>query len=64
MGTASEFREISNRGEAIDVAVAAAVPGDCIMVLGKGHESGQEINGVQHPFDDRVELRRALGVTQ
>jgi UDP-N-acetylmuramoyl-L-alanyl-D-glutamate--2,6-diaminopimelate ligase len=28
--------------------------------LGKGHEKGQEIDGVVHPFDDRVELARAI----
>jgi UDP-N-acetylmuramoyl-L-alanyl-D-glutamate--2,6-diaminopimelate ligase len=33
------------------------------MVLGKGHETGQEIGGVLHPFDDRIELRRALGAS-
>ncbi len=27
---------------------------------GKGHETGQEVAGVVRPFDDRVELRRAI----
>lgn len=31
-----------------------------VVVLGKGHESGQEIAGVVHPFDDRDALRAAL----
>jgi UDP-N-acetylmuramoyl-L-alanyl-D-glutamate--2,6-diaminopimelate ligase len=31
-----------------------------VAVLGKGHESGQEVAGVIHPFDDRVHLREAL----
>ena len=30
------------------------------LVAGKGHERGQEIAGVVHPFDDRVELAAAL----
>ena len=30
------------------------------MVLGKGHESGQDVAGVVHPFDDRERLRAAL----
>jgi UDP-N-acetylmuramoyl-L-alanyl-D-glutamate--2,6-diaminopimelate ligase len=34
-----------------------------IALLGKGHERGQEINGVVHPFDDRVELAAALART-
>jgi UDP-N-acetylmuramoyl-L-alanyl-D-glutamate--2,6-diaminopimelate ligase len=33
-----------------------AKSGDCILLMGKGHESGQEVNGVVTPFDDRIEL--------
>lgn len=55
--------EIGDRAAAIDAAVAMAQPGDCVLVLGKGHETGQEVHGVVHPFDDRDSLRRALGVT-
>jgi UDP-N-acetylmuramoyl-L-alanyl-D-glutamate--2,6-diaminopimelate ligase len=53
-------REIGDRAAAIRAAVAMAGAGDTIAVLGKGHESGQEIAGVVHPFDDRAELRAAL----
>jgi UDP-N-acetylmuramoyl-L-alanyl-D-glutamate--2,6-diaminopimelate ligase len=52
--------EIGDRGAAIRAAVAQAGPEDTVVVLGKGHESGQEIAGVVHPFDDRAELRSAL----
>jgi UDP-N-acetylmuramoyl-L-alanyl-D-glutamate--2,6-diaminopimelate ligase len=31
-----------------------------VVIAGKGHETGQEIHGVVHPFDDRDELRAAL----
>jgi UDP-N-acetylmuramoyl-L-alanyl-D-glutamate--2,6-diaminopimelate ligase len=31
-----------------------------VLVAGKGHEQGQEVAGVLHPFDDRVEARAAL----
>ncbi len=41
-------------------AVELARPGDTVVVAGKGHEQGQEIAGVVHPFDDRIELRAAL----
>ncbi len=34
--------------------------GDSVVVAGKGHETGQEIAGVVHPFDDRVVLREEL----
>ena len=53
-------REIGDRAAAIREAVALAGPGDTVVVLGKGHESGQDIAGVVHPFDDRAELRAAL----
>ena len=34
--------------------------GDVIVIAGKGHEQGQEIAGVVHPFDDRAVARAAL----
>jgi UDP-N-acetylmuramoyl-L-alanyl-D-glutamate--2,6-diaminopimelate ligase len=33
---------------------------DTVVILGKGHESGQEVGGVVHPFDDREAVRAAL----
>jgi UDP-N-acetylmuramoyl-L-alanyl-D-glutamate--2,6-diaminopimelate ligase len=51
---------IENRREAIALAVASALPGDCVVVMGKGHETGQEIAGKKFPFDDRIELARAI----
>lgn len=51
---------IVDRKAAIVRAVTLAVPGDVIAVLGKGHEIGQEIAGVKHPFDDRKELAAAI----
>jgi UDP-N-acetylmuramoyl-L-alanyl-D-glutamate--2,6-diaminopimelate ligase len=51
---------VINRREAIALAVASAQPGDFVVVLGKGHEAGQEISGVTYPFDDRLELARAI----
>jgi UDP-N-acetylmuramoyl-L-alanyl-D-glutamate--2,6-diaminopimelate ligase len=31
-----------------------------VAVVGKGHETGQEVAGTVHPFDDREEVRQAL----
>ncbi len=53
-----------DRRRAIAAAIAAARPGDVVLVLGKGHETGQEAGGVVTPFDDRAvaaeELARLL----
>ncbi len=57
----AEVLEHGDRRAAIAAAVALAGRGDVVLVLGKGHEQGQEAAGVISPFDDRVEMRRALG---
>jgi len=51
---------IQDRAMAIRTAVNEAKQGDVVIVLGKGHEKGQEINGKVEPFDDRVELAKAI----
>ncbi|MCZ6462404.1 MAG: UDP-N-acetylmuramoyl-L-alanyl-D-glutamate--2,6-diaminopimelate ligase, partial [Actinobacteria bacterium] len=54
-----------DRRLAIRSAVGRAEKGDLVLILGKGHETGQEVEGTIHPFDDRVvaaeELRAATG---
>lgn len=55
-----EVREVGDRAAAIKTAVDWAQPGDVVLVAGKGHETGQEISGVKHPFDDREVLAAAL----
>ncbi|MBM3698320.1 MAG: UDP-N-acetylmuramoyl-L-alanyl-D-glutamate--2,6-diaminopimelate ligase [Actinobacteria bacterium] len=49
-----------DRKLAIDCAVKNAKPEDVILLMGKGHESGQEVNGVITPFDDRSELAESI----
>jgi UDP-N-acetylmuramoyl-L-alanyl-D-glutamate--2,6-diaminopimelate ligase len=49
-----------DRAAAIATAVAAAGPGDVVVVAGKGHEKGQDIGGRILPFDDVVAARSAL----
>jgi UDP-N-acetylmuramoyl-L-alanyl-D-glutamate--2,6-diaminopimelate ligase len=43
-----------DRRAAIRAAIRAAAPGDLVMVLGKGAETGQQIGEARLPFDDRV----------
>lgn len=52
----SALRVIANRREAISAAVGLAREGDVVVIAGKGHETGQTIAGVTHPFDDRLVL--------
>jgi UDP-N-acetylmuramoyl-L-alanyl-D-glutamate--2,6-diaminopimelate ligase len=49
-----------DRAVAIAWAIHQARPGDVVVVAGKGHEQGQKIGAEVRPFDDRVEVRRAL----
>lgn len=53
-------REVAPRARAIRETIAAAGPDDTVLVAGRGHEVWQEIAGVDHPLDDRVEAREAL----
>ncbi len=55
-----EVIELGDRRAAIVEAVRRAGPGDLLVVAGKGHETGQEVAGVVHPFSDRDELAAAL----
>ncbi|HTQ67602.1 MAG TPA: UDP-N-acetylmuramoyl-L-alanyl-D-glutamate--2,6-diaminopimelate ligase [Solirubrobacteraceae bacterium] len=50
-----------DRRAAIGRALAAAAPGDVVIIAGKGHEQGQELaDGRKLPFDDVTVAREAL----
>ena len=51
---------ITNRKEAIYKAISIANQHDIVLIAGKGHEDYQDMEGVKHPFDDRVIARDAL----
>lgn len=53
-------KEIGDRREAIRAAAAMLEDGDILVVAGKGHEQGQIVAGVTHPFDDVEETAKAL----
>jgi UDP-N-acetylmuramoyl-L-alanyl-D-glutamate--2,6-diaminopimelate ligase len=55
-----DLRVVHDRERAIADAVAAAGPGDVVLVAGKGHETTQLSGGEARPFDDRASVRRAL----
>ncbi|HEV7265365.1 MAG TPA: UDP-N-acetylmuramoyl-L-alanyl-D-glutamate--2,6-diaminopimelate ligase [Falsiroseomonas sp.] len=52
--------DAGDRAGAIARALAALRAGDVLAVAGKGHESGQTIGGVTHPFDDVAVVRGLL----
>ncbi|WP_206426122.1 UDP-N-acetylmuramoyl-L-alanyl-D-glutamate--2,6-diaminopimelate ligase [Nakamurella antarctica] len=58
--TAGRLHEIGDRRQAIRAAVAAAVPGDAVVIAGKGHELGQYVGEKIIPFSDVAELTAAL----
>jgi UDP-N-acetylmuramoyl-L-alanyl-D-glutamate--2,6-diaminopimelate ligase len=51
---------ISDRGEAIAWALAAAEPGDCVLIAGRGHEPYQFFGRKRVEFDDRQFARQWL----
>ena len=55
--------EIADRRQAILRAVLELEAGDILVVAGKGHETGQIVQGQVHPFDDVEEVRIAVGET-
>ncbi len=48
-----------DRQEAIRYAINRALPGDCILFAGKGHEDYQLIEGEYRHFDEREEIAAA-----
>lgn len=47
-----KYIEIEDRKEAIEYAITNAMPGDMIVLLGKGHEDYVEIEGVKYHFSE------------
>ncbi|QIK72963.1 UDP-N-acetylmuramoyl-L-alanyl-D-glutamate--2,6-diaminopimelate ligase [Propioniciclava coleopterorum] len=59
-GRGAEVVDGGDRRSAIARALAMAGPDDWVAVLGKGHETGQDVGGTVSPFDD-VAVVRELG---
>ena len=58
--TGAKYEIIENRRDAIRQAMEMAVGGDIIVLAGKGHETYQEIEGVKHPFDEKIVVSELL----
>jgi UDP-N-acetylmuramoyl-L-alanyl-D-glutamate--2,6-diaminopimelate ligase len=56
--------EIGDRRRAIEAAIAGLGPGDILVIAGKGHETGQIVDGCTLPFDDAAVVRDIVGRSQ
>ncbi|MCK0198216.1 UDP-N-acetylmuramoyl-L-alanyl-D-glutamate--2,6-diaminopimelate ligase [Ancylobacter sp. 6x-1] len=61
LAAAPGAREIGDRGEAIRTAIDLLMPGDVLLIAGKGHETGQIVGAETFPFSDRDCALEALG---
>ena len=52
-GEGAQIHVEPDRRQAIGWALSQGRPGDVIVLAGKGHETYQEIQGVQYPMDER-----------
>lgn len=59
-GAGTELVVEPDRRAAIAIAIDRALPGDLVLIAGKGHETTQVIGDQSRVFDDRVEARRVL----
>jgi UDP-N-acetylmuramoyl-L-alanyl-D-glutamate--2,6-diaminopimelate ligase len=57
---APEAEDVGDRAEAILRGVDTLGPHDRLLIAGKGHETGQEMAGTTHPFDDAEVARAAV----
>ena len=58
--TKGKYKVVVDRREAIEEAIKMATKLDIIILAGKGHEPYQEINGVKHPFDERIIVKEII----
>jgi UDP-N-acetylmuramoyl-L-alanyl-D-glutamate--2,6-diaminopimelate ligase len=58
--SSAEVLDVGDRASAIRRALRSARAGDTVLIAGKGHETGQDVNGEVLPFDDREVTRRVL----
>ncbi|MCT8328094.1 UDP-N-acetylmuramoyl-L-alanyl-D-glutamate--2,6-diaminopimelate ligase [Albidovulum sediminis] len=60
MAGCPEATEVADRAEAILRGVDALLPGDALLIAGKGHETGQIVGTDVYPFDDAEQASVAV----
>ena len=58
--TEGSYVVIPDRRTAVRYAIEKRIPGDMIVIAGKGHETYQEIRGVRYQMDDRLLVSEAV----
>jgi UDP-N-acetylmuramoyl-L-alanyl-D-glutamate--2,6-diaminopimelate ligase len=58
------YAVVPDRRDAIRLACRLAANDRTVVIAGKGHEDYQIVGTVKHPFDDREEAAKALGVAR
>lgn len=64
MAGCPEAIEVPDRAEAILRGVDALLPGDALLIAGKGHETGQIIGHDVYPFDDAEQASVAVAALE
>jgi UDP-N-acetylmuramoyl-L-alanyl-D-glutamate--2,6-diaminopimelate ligase len=59
-GCRGDYLMVADRAEAIAQAIAAARPGDCVVIAGKGHEDYQIVEGERRRFSDEEQVQAAV----
>ncbi|HEU4726412.1 MAG TPA: UDP-N-acetylmuramoyl-L-alanyl-D-glutamate--2,6-diaminopimelate ligase [Kofleriaceae bacterium] len=59
-GVPRPFAVDADRARAIRAAISEAVPGDVVVIAGKGHEDYQIVGTTKHHFDDREQAAAAI----
>ncbi len=60
LATCPNAREIGDRAEAIQCAIADLLPDDVLVIAGKGHETSQIFNNQAFPFKDTAIARATI----
>ena len=58
--TGVAWERVDDREEALCRALGDSRPGDLVVLLGKGDEGYQEVDGVKYPYSDREAAKREL----
>ncbi|HET9623844.1 MAG TPA: UDP-N-acetylmuramoyl-L-alanyl-D-glutamate--2,6-diaminopimelate ligase, partial [Kofleriaceae bacterium] len=64
VGIPRPFAVDVDRARAIRAAIGEAVPGDVVVIAGKGHEDYQVIGTTKHHFDDREHAAAAVAARE